>query len=189
MSLAPPTLAVAGATQILVAAAFFLVGNRLRKRNVAGASRGAVLAFVGWWWGLAIYLGMVGALAVAAVAGWMPFSVHLASRLFAGPLLCAAVAGLAYHILFILTGRSAWRWVLAVYYGAAAIAYDALTLASHPTSVVAAAPLLVRVARKSATVVPVFTTLIAGATTAAPTRIEARTSMASCRDAAFRLAA
>ncbi len=137
MAAVPSTLMLAGATQVIVAAAFFMVGNRLRRRPVAAESRAAALGFVGWWWGLAIYLAVQGILVLAAAAGAMPLWAHLANRLLSGPLLCAAVAGLAFHILFILTGRRWLAWPLAIYYGAAAVAYDALTILAKPTAVVA----------------------------------------------------
>lgn len=132
------TLALAGVTQLIVGGAFALVGNRLRKRPVAEAARGPTLAFAFWWLGLAVYLVLQGALDVAAVAGWAPLEAHLGIRLFSGPLLCAAVAGLAYHILFILTGRRALAWPVGVYYAVAAVAYDALILVGHPAGVLAA---------------------------------------------------
>lgn len=129
-------LAVVGLTHLAVAFAFLRVGRASWRRPVAASSRTAVRAFTVWWWGLAAYLAMVGLLDVAAAFGWAPLRVHVATRLLAGPVLGAAVAGLAFHILYILTGRAWIRWPIALYYGAAGLAYDALILLGRPTGVV-----------------------------------------------------
>src|SRR5690349_17610385 len=130
------TLAAAAATQALVALAFFFVGHRLRRRSVDDASRLAARAFVLWWWALAAYLAMQSVLLLLAIAGVTPVWLHLGARLLSGPLLCAGVAGLAFHILFILTGRDSSLVPLAAYYALAAVAYDGLTVAAQPSQVV-----------------------------------------------------
>lgn len=131
------SLTAAAGTQIIVAVAFFLVGQRLWRRAFDVENRGPALAFVAWWWTLATYLAMQGVLLTLALGGYMPLGLHIAARLIAGPLLCAGVAGLAYHIIFILSGKHWPGAVLAVYYAICALAYDILTLSANPTAVVA----------------------------------------------------
>lgn len=118
------TLAVVGAVHLLTAAVFFAVGARFRSRRVLPAMGQARNAFVVWWWGFGAYLAMQGAVDLAAAAGQASFGVVLAFRLLTGPVLALAAWGLAYHILFLWSGKPGWALPLAFYYGAAGAVYS-----------------------------------------------------------------
>lgn len=117
-------LALVGLVHLVTAAAFVAVGHRLRVRSVLPDLGMARDAFVAWWWAFAAYLAGEGALAMLAAAGWSPLGPFLAFRLLSGPLIAAAAWGLAYHVLFLWSGRPGWALALAFYYGAAGCAYS-----------------------------------------------------------------
>lgn len=120
----PLILAAVGAVHLATAAAFFAVGARFRSRHVGLGMGLARNAFVAWWWGFGAYLALQGSLDLAAAAGQASFGAFLAFRLLTGPLLAASAWGLAYHILFLWSGKPAWALPLAFYYGAAGAVYS-----------------------------------------------------------------
>lgn len=124
------TLFVVGAVHLLTAASFVAVGERLRRRDLSPAVRGANTAFVLWWWAMAAYLALEGGFVVAASQGWTSLPAYVAARYAAGPLLSFAAACLAYHVLFLYLGPSRLLLPLAMYYEAAAIGY-AYSIHSH----------------------------------------------------------
>lgn len=119
----PLTLAAVGAVHLVTAAAFFAVGARFRSRRVEVGLGLARNAFIAWWACFGTYLALQGAIDVAAAARHAPFAAVLAFRLLAGPLIAAAAWGLAFHILFLWSGKGAWALPLAFYYGAAGAVY------------------------------------------------------------------
>lgn len=133
------SLAAAGAVHLATAAAFVAVGRRFHALQVGDGARLARRAFVAWWWGFAAYLLGAGALDLLAAAGPRPLAAFVAFRAVAGPLLAAAAWGLAYHILYLWSGRQGWALPLAFYYGAAGATYTLLVLLSHPVGVTATA--------------------------------------------------
>jgi hypothetical protein len=120
----PLTLAGVGAVHLVTAAAFFAVGARFRSRDVGPGMSLARNAFVVWWWCFGAYLALQGLVDLAAAAGQAPLGPLLAMRLLSGPLIAAAAWGLAYHILFLWSGRPGWALPLAFYYGAAGAVYS-----------------------------------------------------------------
>jgi hypothetical protein len=129
------TLAAAGAVHLVTAAAFVAVGRRFHRLKTAEGARLARRAFVAWWWGFAAYLFGAGSLDLLAAAGVRPLVAFVAFRAASGLLLAAAAWGLAYHILYLWSGRQGWALPLAFYYGAAGAAYTLLVLLSHPAGV------------------------------------------------------
>jgi hypothetical protein len=132
---AQATLAAVGAVHLVAAAAFLAVGHRFHHLRTGAGARLARRAFVAWWWGFAAYLLGAGALDLAAAAGARPLVAFVAFRALAGLLLAAAAWGLAYHIVYLWSGRQGLALPLAFYYGAAGSAYTLLVLLSHPVSV------------------------------------------------------
>jgi hypothetical protein len=118
------TLAAVGAVHLLTAAAFLAVGRRFLHREVAPGHGLPRNAFVTWWWGFALYLLLQGATTMAAAAGAVSLPVAIALRALNGPVIAAAAWGLAYHILFLWSGKGWWALPLAFYYGAAGATYS-----------------------------------------------------------------
>src|SRR5688500_13193417 len=131
-----PILATVGFVLLLTAVAFAAVGHRFHSRPVGTANLAARTAFVTWWWAFAAYLAGQGFLDVAAAYGYAPLQAHFAFRLMVGPLLSLAAWGLAFHIVFLWSGRGGWAFGLAAYYAAAAGFYDALVWLGSPNAVV-----------------------------------------------------
>lgn len=129
------TLAAVGIVHLVTAAAFLAVGRRFHRLQVGAGASLARRAFVAWWWGFAAYLAGAGSLDLLAAAGARPLAAFLAFRAAAGLLLAAAAWGLAYHIVYLWSGRQAWALPLAFYYGAAGAAYALMVLLSHPVGV------------------------------------------------------
>lgn len=129
------SLAAVGAVHLVTAAAFLAVGRRFHRLQVGAGARLARRAFVAWWWGFAAYLAGAGALDLLAAAGLRPLAPFVGFRAAAGLLLAAAAWGLAYHILYLWSGRQGWALPLAFYYGAVGSAYSLLVLLHHPVGV------------------------------------------------------
>lgn len=129
-------LAAVAVVHLLTAAAFVAVGARFRARAVAPGMDQARNAFIVWWWGFALYLGLQGLADLAAVAGLASLPLVAAQRLATGPIVAAAAWGLAYHILFLWSGRAWLATPLAFYYGATGAAYSLWLLLHGPQAVV-----------------------------------------------------
>ena len=129
------TLAAVAAVHLATSAAFAAVGLRFLHRTVEPGMGLARNAFVAWWWCFGAYLALQGLLDLAAALGWAPFAPFLAFRLLSGPLLAAAAWGLAYHILFLWSGKQSWALPLAFYYGAAGAVYSCWVWFHGPTGV------------------------------------------------------
>ncbi|MEA3137577.1 MAG: hypothetical protein QOC71_1858, partial [Thermoplasmata archaeon] len=129
------TLAAVAAVHLLTAVAFFAVGRRFQARKVESGMGLARDAFVAWWWAFGAYLAGQGALDLAAASGQTSFGAFVAFRLASGPLLAFAAAGLAYHILFLWSGKRWWALPLAFYYGAAGAVYSCWVWFHEPLGV------------------------------------------------------
>jgi hypothetical protein len=128
-------LAAVAGVHLVTAAAFVAVGRRFLSRPVLPGLALPRDAFVAWWWCFAAYLAGEGALALLAAAGWAPFSAFLVFRLVSGPLIAAAAFGLAYHVLFLWSGKAWLAIPIAFYYGGAACAYSLSIWLHGPTGV------------------------------------------------------
>lgn len=130
------TLAAVGVVHLATAAAFVAVGLRFRSRDVAPGLGLARNAFAAWWLAFGAYLALQGALDVAAALGQVSFEAFLAFRLANGPLLAGAAWGLAFHTLFLWSGKPGWALALAFYYGATAALYSCWVWFHEPNGVV-----------------------------------------------------
>ena len=129
------TLAAVGAVHLVTAAAFLAVGRRFHSLEVGPSDNLARRAFVAWWWAFAAYLAGAGALDLLAASGAEPVALFAAFRAGSGLLLGAAAWGLAYHIVYLWSGRQGWALPLAFYYGATGAAYTLLVLLHQPSGV------------------------------------------------------
>lgn len=128
-------LALVGSVHLVTAAAFVAVGLRLRSRAVQAPLGLARDAFVVWWLAFAAFLAGQGVVDLLAAAGSLPLWVAATFRIGSGPLLAVAAWGLAYHILFLWTGRRGLALPLGLYYAVAGVAYSAWLWAHRPVAV------------------------------------------------------
>jgi hypothetical protein len=90
-----------------LATSFFLAyaGDVTRRRRVANEDRLASTMFAVWWYSAALVILNQAFHTILLLAGVHGDSVHAASVLFGAVPLAAAVWGLSYYILYLLTGR------------------------------------------------------------------------------------
>jgi hypothetical protein len=126
------TLALSGAVAILASVAFVYAGVHFHRRRDEGDG-GAAASFAIWWLGLATYTALGGIESVLGSVGAASFPLFVALRYASLPVLCAALGGLAYYILYLRTGSPRWRWAVALYFGALAAAFVAIIAINRPT--------------------------------------------------------
>lgn len=101
----------------LASAMFFWVGHRLARRKLEGEAGFAWLLFRGWWFGIATYVAINGvALNLLAALDLADLRLFVAARNLSILLLCGALTGLTYHLLFLHFGtRRVLPWVMTFY--------------------------------------------------------------------------
>lgn len=100
------TLLATGAVTIVTGLAFLLVGVATSRKLASGPRLLARRAHTTWWLGLGAYLVLQGGLSAWAANGALTLDVYLASRVLAIPLLCAAVWGLSYYLVYLYSGST-----------------------------------------------------------------------------------
>lgn len=130
------TLVASSLVQLVAGACYLLVARALARREVAGEAHLASRAFVAWWTALGAYMVLWSVLTFLAAFGFAPFEMYLLARFVSVPLLMVSVWGLAYHVVFLFTGRaSLWR-PIAAFYVLCGVAFFLLTLwLERPTTV------------------------------------------------------
>lgn len=131
-----PTLLVAAGFASVSAAVFAYVGWRLGRREVEETAKPAARSFTVWWYGLALVtaLGAAGNLAGTLGATSLPLFVALLYASLA--LLCVALWGLLYFLLYLFTGRRGLVAPLAVFYAAYFALLVAVVTQAAPNAVV-----------------------------------------------------
>jgi hypothetical protein len=110
------TLAVQGVLQLAIAATFVFVAQTIRSWSpTTPDGRLAARAFLGWWVGFAVYIGVLGSLALVASSGRAPYALFLAARLASVPFLAMALWGMATYVLVMYTGNLRVARYVAVY--------------------------------------------------------------------------
>ena len=112
-----PTLLISAIFAMASAGVYFYVGHRLARRRMASPeTRLAWALFVVWWYGLAAttlvggVLNLLGALAVTDLALFVTFTyVNLL-------VICAALYGLLYYLLYLFTGNQRLLTPLTLFY-------------------------------------------------------------------------
>lgn len=132
------SLALVGAVHLVTGGSFLAVGRALLSRHPSlGATRGALLAGAAWWWGLGAYLLIQAALTflVAFNDGAAPTWPFLAARVVTVPLLCGAVWGLTYHLVYLFTGRAALAPWIGVLYGLVCVVFYYVSFVPMPQEI------------------------------------------------------
>lgn len=99
------TLAASILLGIATAALLAHAGTVTRRRPVAASERRPNRAFALWWYGAAVVIFLPTLRTILAVGGVRDAALHTALAQVNNIPLAAAVGGLAYYILYLLTGR------------------------------------------------------------------------------------
>lgn len=108
---------VAGAGLAATAAAIFAyVGSRLSHRKVSPESVTAAQAFVLWWYGLSLTTALAALQNVLAYGGIVDPPLHLTILLFNLLVVCVALAGLVFYLVFLYSGRAGAAYYVGAFY-------------------------------------------------------------------------
>ena len=107
-------MAIGAATSALLAYAGTVTG----RRPVAPAEHLALRAFAAWWYGASVVILLPTLRTVLAVVGIVDPALHATIALLGNVPLALALGGLAYYILYLITGRSRWMYPVAIAYSA-----------------------------------------------------------------------
>lgn len=111
------------------------VGWRLSRRQVEGPSRLALGLFTTWWASLAV-ISVAGALVrLGVAAGAVSFPLYLTYVYLSLLLLCLALWGLLYYLVYLLTGSRRSFAAITVFYAALFVSYVYLVTAARPQGV------------------------------------------------------
>lgn len=89
---------------LLVAALYTFVGSRLAKRQVSAESQLAANMFSIWWYGLAALTLVGGVTSLLSVVGVYDVAAYVTATHLLLIILCVALAGLLYYLVFLFTG-------------------------------------------------------------------------------------
>lgn len=112
-----PILAIDGLFGLVTAAIFAYIGWTLARRPVGGEGRSAVLAFATWWHGMAVSTALGSVTRILAGMDLLGANLYETVLYLTLLPLCAALWGLLYYLLYLLTGSAALRVPLAIAYG------------------------------------------------------------------------
>lgn len=111
---------------------FLYVGYVTSRRPGAGADREALHAF-GWWWyglaGLNFYAAVVNPFVAANLVDLDLYVTFLLAVLF---VLCVALWGLSYYLIYLFSGDRRWRTPLAILFAGYAVWITYLVIAANP---------------------------------------------------------
>lgn len=129
------TLVASAAFAFAAAGVYFIVGARLGARKVSAESQLAATMFATWWFGLALVTATGGLQSIAGALGLVDLPVYLTLTLVNLLVLCVALLGLVYYLVYLFTGKRKALYPLAAFY----LFYFALllyfVLQSQPTGV------------------------------------------------------
>lgn len=113
-----PTFFVGTAFVLATTAVLAYVGvlQQQRARAASKADRAAILAFAMWWYGAAAVLLSLGLQSILVLVGVDSISIHNAMRYTRMAPLSIAAGSLLFFLLYLLTGRMAWRRLLVAGY-------------------------------------------------------------------------
>lgn len=133
--MASATLLVSAVVHVSAGAAFLVVGRALSRKPVGVTDRMAAHAFVAWWTALGLYMLLQAGLAVVASFGGASLTLFLAARAVTIPLLMVSVWGIAFHVLYVFTGRPGLNFVVASFYAICGALFYVVTIVERPTQV------------------------------------------------------
>lgn len=110
------TLLLSAGFALAVAVLYTVVGRKIQTRVVAERHRLANTMFATWWYGLGLTTAIGGCLGAAYYLGQTDVTLHFAVGLLNIFIICVALLGLLYYLLFLYTGKSSILGPLVVGY-------------------------------------------------------------------------
>jgi len=145
-SMVQPTLVISALFGCVSAGIYAYVGWRLRQRVIASADgRLAWTLLRVWWFGLAGTTLSTALLSLLGAVGVTSLPVFIGLTYLNLLLICVALWGLLYYLVYLFTGSRRWLWPLSLFY----IAYAAMLL----YYITASGPIRVQAGRWSTTIV------------------------------------
>jgi hypothetical protein len=110
------TLALSALFAFAAASLYAYVGWRLSRRRVSAEARTASLLFTVWWYGLAGTTVLSGIQALAASLGSLDLPLAITSTYVSLLLICLALWGLLFYLVYVFTGSNRALWPLTALY-------------------------------------------------------------------------
>lgn len=129
------TLLAAALFAFVAAAVYAYVGDRLRRRRVSEEARLAAQLFSLWWLALAGATAITGLTHLAGALGNTDLALHVTLTSVNLLLICAALWGLLYYLVYLFTGRKGAVVPLSVFYAAYYVSLVYYVTSSHPAAV------------------------------------------------------
>lgn len=129
------TLVMGSVFSLGSAGIYAYVGSQIAGRTVSSAARLASAMFAIWWYGLAGVSFISGVLNLCAAAGLRDLNLWLTFGMFNLLLLCAALGGLLYYLVFLYTGSRRALAPLAAFYALLYVALMYLVNLATPTHI------------------------------------------------------
>ncbi len=102
------TLILGGAVALIAATVYAFVGYRLSRRRVSWEARAALQLFGVWWFALAGSTALGGITRLLASSGVNDLTLYTVTTYLNIMLICIALWGLLYYILYLFTGSRTW---------------------------------------------------------------------------------
>lgn len=102
---ASPTLVLGAIVPLLIAALFAYAALLVRGRHAEGARQRALVAWSTWWLGAAAVFGLNGLQTLAGLLGFVDPFLHTTFHYLRALPIVIALAGLAYYIRYLYTGK------------------------------------------------------------------------------------
>lgn len=134
--MATPTLLVDAAFSLVVAILYAYVGSKLGRRRVEGTGRRAVVLFSVWWYALAGTSAITAFMSFLGSIDALTLPLYVAATYVNILLICLALWGLLYYLVYLFTGREGTLIPLGVFYVLYYLSLVYLIAAYQPAEVV-----------------------------------------------------
>jgi hypothetical protein len=130
------TLVFSALFALIAAGIYAYVGWRLGKRVISSSeSRVAWQSFTVWWYGLALTTLISGMLNLFGAIGFIHLPLFVTATYVNLQVICLALLGLFYYLIFLFTGNSRWLKPLAILYTIYYVLLVYVVTASNPVNV------------------------------------------------------
>ena len=129
------TLLLTSAVGVVASLAFFYVGHAFWTSRPERHRAAPARAFVTYWYASGAYHLLTALLGALAASGVTPFWLFLLARHVGLVLAATCLAGLAFYLLYLFTGRRGWLWPTVAFYAAVCLSTMYYVQARGPTGV------------------------------------------------------
>ncbi len=134
--MAVATLVTSGVLSLLSGLVYNRVGVKVGASDLAPDERRAVNMFKAWWHALAGITYISAVFLLVGAFGTISLPVFEVLLYFELGIICLALWGLTYYLVFLFTGKAAWFWPMGVFYVLLMVWLFYLIVQSDPNAVV-----------------------------------------------------